>query len=190
MPDGRVGTLERHCPTSPSVIWRKCVRPEVRPALCSHAGHLSAFVPVTSSAQAPTKREIVNSPERPSEEIRAQCLLPMCTGLNLIPMGVMIPPLLWRVMFNPLCQRIHLQIPLSPLICINTLRTLFNTDLSASFLSPLVLTVISLVNHGFSPEERASVWGGGGSGRNPLTQNPTTGSNATKASTQAKGKVL
>lgn len=53
------------------VIWGKCVRPEVRAALCSQPGHLSAFVPVTSSAQAPTKREIVNSPERPSVEIRA-----------------------------------------------------------------------------------------------------------------------
>lgn len=39
-------------------------------------------------------------------------------------MGVMIPPLLWRVMFNPLCQCIHLQIFLSPLICINILHTL------------------------------------------------------------------
>lgn len=48
-----------------------CVCPEVRVALCSQPGHLSAFVPVTSSAQAPTKREIVNSPERPSGEIRA-----------------------------------------------------------------------------------------------------------------------
>lgn len=57
-------------------------------------------------------------------------------------MGVMIPPLLWRVMFNPFCLRIHLQIFLSPLICINTLRTLFNTDLSDS-LFPLVLTAIS-----------------------------------------------
>lgn len=38
-------------------------------------------------------------------------------------MGVMIPPLLWRVMFNPLYQCIHLQIFLSPLICINTLHT-------------------------------------------------------------------
>lgn len=53
------------------VIWGKCVRPEVRAALCSQPGHLSAFVPVTSSAQAPAKREIVNSPERPSVEIRA-----------------------------------------------------------------------------------------------------------------------
>lgn len=48
-------------------------------------------------------------------------------------MGVMIPPLLWRVMFNPLCQCIHLQIFLSPLICINILHPLFNTDLSDSF---------------------------------------------------------
>lgn len=59
-------------------------------------------------------------------------------------MGVMIPPLLWRVMFNPFCLCIHLQIFLSPLICINTLRTLFNTDLSDS-LFPLVLTAISLL---------------------------------------------
>lgn len=50
-------------------------------------------------------------------------------------MGVMIPPLLWRVMFNPLCQRIHLQIFLSPLICINIPHTLFNTDLSDYFSS-------------------------------------------------------
>ena len=57
-------------------------------------------------------------------------------------MGVMIPPLLWRVMFNPFCLCIHLQIFLSPLICINTLCTLFNTDLSDS-LFPLVLTAIS-----------------------------------------------
>lgn len=47
-------------------------------------------------------------------------------------MGVMIPPLLWRVMFNPLYQCIHLQIFLSPLICINILHSLFNTDLSDS----------------------------------------------------------
>ncbi|CAL8267914.1 unnamed protein product [Lota lota] len=41
-------------------------------ALCSGPGRLSsAFVAVTSSAQAPAKREIVNSPERPSVEIRA-----------------------------------------------------------------------------------------------------------------------
>lgn len=57
-------------------------------------------------------------------------------------MGVMIPPLLWRVMFNPLYQCIHLQIFLSPLICINILHTLFNTDLSDSIF-PLVLTIIS-----------------------------------------------
>lgn len=50
-------------------------------------------------------------------------------------MGVMIPPLLWRVMFNPLYQCIHLQIFLSPLICINILHTLFNTDLSDSIFS-------------------------------------------------------
>lgn len=43
-----------------------------------------------------------------------------------VRMGVMIPPLLWRVMFNPFCLCIHLQIFLSPLICINTHRTLFN----------------------------------------------------------------
>lgn len=63
-------------------------------------------------------------------------------------MGVMIPPLLWRVMFNPLCPCIHLQIFLSPLICINILHTLFNTDLSGSIF-PLVLTIISLLlfNH-------------------------------------------
>ena len=63
-------------------------------------------------------------------------------------MGVMIPPLLWRVMFNPLCQCIHLQIFLSPLICINILHTLFNTDLSDSIF-PLVLSTISLLlfNH-------------------------------------------
>lgn len=63
-------------------------------------------------------------------------------------MGVMIPPLLWRVMFNPLCQCIHLQIFLSPLICINILHTLFNTDLSDSIF-PLVLATISLLlfNH-------------------------------------------
>lgn len=59
-------------------------------------------------------------------------------------MGVMIPPLLWRVMFNPSCLCIHLQIFLSPLICINTLRALFNTDLSDSIF-PLVLTAISLL---------------------------------------------
>lgn len=59
-------------------------------------------------------------------------------------MGVMIPPLLWRVMFNPFCLCIHLQIFLSPLICINTLRTLFNTDLSDSIYS-LVLIAISLL---------------------------------------------
>lgn len=59
-------------------------------------------------------------------------------------MGVMIPPLLWRVMFNPFCLCIHLQIFLSPLICINTQRALFNTDLSDSLL-PLVLTAISLL---------------------------------------------
>lgn len=59
-------------------------------------------------------------------------------------MGVMIPPLLWRVMFNPFCLCIHLQIFLSPLICINTLRALFNTDLSDS-LFPLLLTAISLL---------------------------------------------
>lgn len=66
------------------VIWGKCVRPEVGASLCCQPGHLSAFVPVTSSAQAPTKREIVNSPKRPSEEIRAQCLLAMRMGMNLI----------------------------------------------------------------------------------------------------------
>lgn len=59
-------------------------------------------------------------------------------------MGVMIPPLLWRVMFNPFCLCIHLQIFLSPLICINTLRALFNTDLSGSIF-PLVLAAISLL---------------------------------------------
>lgn len=65
-------------------------------------------------------------------------------------MGVMIPPLLWRVMFNPLYQCIHLQIFLSPLICINILHMLFNTDLSDSIF-PLVLTIISvlLLNHSF-----------------------------------------
>lgn len=70
-------------------------------------------------------------------------------------MGVMIPPLLWRVMFNPLCQCIHLQIFLSPLICINILHTLFNTDLSDSIFA-LVLTIISLLllNHSFSEGEQ------------------------------------
>lgn len=56
-------------------------------------------------------------------------------------MGVMIPPLQWRVMFNPLCKCIHLQIFLSPLICINILHSLFNTDLSDSifpFCCPLL----------------------------------------------------
>lgn len=48
-------------------------------------------------------------------------------------MGVMIPPLLWRVMFNPLCRCIHLQIFQSPLICINILHSMFNTDLSDYF---------------------------------------------------------
>lgn len=52
-------------------------------------------------------------------------------------MGVMIPPLLWRVLFNPLCPCIHLQILLSPLICINTPCTVFNTDLSDSIWFPL-----------------------------------------------------
>lgn len=61
-------------------------------------------------------------------------------------MGVMIPPLLWRVMFNPLYQCIHLQIFLSPLICINILHKLFNTDLSDSPPTlPLVLTIISVL---------------------------------------------
>lgn len=70
-------------------------------------------------------------------------------------MGVMIPPLLWRVMFNPLCQCIHLQIFLSPLICINIFHTLFNTDLSDSIF-PLVLTIVSLLllNHSFLQAEK------------------------------------
>lgn len=58
-------------------------------------------------------------------------------------MGVMTPPLLWRVMFNPLCQCIHLQMSQSPLICINILHSLLNTDLSESIL-PLVLAIIAL----------------------------------------------
>lgn len=73
-------------------------------------------------------------------------------------MGVMIPPLLWRVMFNPLSQCIHLQIFLSPLICINIPHTLFNTDLSDSIF-PLVLTIVSLLlkNHRYFTQKRLNV---------------------------------
>jgi len=64
-------------------------------------------------------------------------------------MGVMIPPLLWRVMSNPLYQCIHLQIFLSPLICINILHTLFNTLLSDS-----IFLLLLLLNHSFFYKEK------------------------------------
>lgn len=73
--------------------------------------------------------------------------------------GVMIPPLLWRVMFNPPCLSIHLQILLSPLVCINILHTVFNTDLSESIF-PLVWNIVSLLlwKRSFLQTEWASMW--------------------------------
>lgn len=132
-----------------SVICGKCVRPEVeggfvlssRPPLILCAGNkLSSGsnearnCKLSGEAQRRDKGSVfagnVHEDESDMAESHAR-------------MGVMIPPLLWRVMFNPFCLCIHLQIFLSPLICINTLRALFNTDLSDS-LFPLLLTAVSL----------------------------------------------